>query len=84
MMVVLHEELVSIDDMLVEVQCECFVQTPSNGTEDRGDCARVKVGPDASLCVSRQVGLGFGAMEERFDDGYFPGNNITVILGDPS
>jgi hypothetical protein len=49
LMIILHEELVTIDDMLAEIPREHLIENPGRSTEYRRDDARLKIGPDAWL-----------------------------------
>jgi len=48
-MVVLHEELVTVHYVRLEVPREGQVKSPSRDAEERRDYTRLKVRPDASL-----------------------------------
>jgi hypothetical protein len=79
LVVILHEELVTVHDMLAEIPRKHQVENPGSMAENWRDDTRLKVGPDTRL-YQALVGLGAGREIERD----IPGNSITGNLGDPS
>jgi hypothetical protein len=69
--IILHEELVTIEDMFGEVPRKPFVEKSGNAVEHRPDRARFDVGADAGLSDHVQVKKGLQKQKRPGTDDSF-------------